>query len=102
MKKGLNLGQLYKFGANSIVECIKNDCDFYNIEIADNESIMLSGVIIYNENSMLIDFEVWDGNEWKNAEIPYPFYKKENEELFLDVMEEVESISELKDFIEYN
>lgn len=96
METGLNIDELYEIGANSIVECILSDCEFYGIETVDYENIRLSRVIIDDENSMLVEFEVWNGKEWEDANIPYPFYKIENEELFLEVLEEIENISELK------
>ena len=102
MKEGLNLNELYQVGAHSIIESIKNDCSFYNIEIEKNENIRFTGVIIYDKNSMLVDFDVWNGKEWQDAKIPYAFNKEENEELFLDIIEEAKNITELKDFVEHN
>lgn len=102
MKNGLNLDELYKIEAISIVECIKNDCEFYGIKVENNENVRFTRVIFYSNDSLLVDFDVWNGNEWKNAEIPYAFNKKENKDLFLNVVKEVKDISELKDFVEYN
>lgn len=102
MKEGLNLYELRELGASSIVACIQADCKFYKIEILDDESVKLSRVICYDYDSLLVDFDVWNGKEWRNVETPYPFYKKDNEELFLEVIEEVKNIAELKKFVEYN
>lgn len=99
MKNGLNLYELRKLGAIAIEECIIKDCEFYNLDIVDDESVRLS-TITYDENDMVISFEIWNGSEWKDADIPYPFYKTENEELFLAVIEEITNIVELKDFVQ--
>ena len=100
MKNGLNLKELYKIGAIAIAECILHDCEFYNWEIVDDESVRLSK-ITHDEDDMVINFEIWNGKEWKDTTVPYPFYKTENEELFLAVIEEIKNIIELKDFVEY-
>lgn len=51
---------------------------------------------------MSIGFDIWNGKQWEDSNGPYPFYKIENEELFLEVLEEIENISELKPFVEYS
>lgn len=102
MKKGLNLNELHKLGANSIVECIENDCDFYKIEREDDESIRLSDIVVHSgENSMIIFFEIWNGKGWKNVDAVETFYKTDNEELFLYVIEEVKTIKELEYFVTF-
>ena len=50
---------------------------------------------------MTIGFDIWNSKQWEDSNVPYPFYRSENEELFLEVLEEIENISELKPFVEY-
>lgn len=101
MEAGLNIDELYEIGAHSIVECILCDCDYYNLKIIDNESVRLRDIVLDEKDSMTICFDIWNGKQWEDSNVPYPFYRSENEELFLEVLEEIENISELKPFVEY-
>lgn len=101
MKTGLNIDELYEIGAHSIIKCIENDCDYYNLKIIDNESVRLRNIVLDEKDSMTIGFDIWNSKQWEDSNVPYPFYRSENEELFLEVLEEIENISELKPFVEY-
>ena len=102
MKTGLNIDELYEIGASSIIKCIENDCDYYNLKIIDNESVRLRVIVLDEKDSMTIGFDIWNSKQWEDSNVPYPFYRGENEELFLEVLEEIENISELKPFVEYS
>lgn len=67
----------------------------------DNESVRLRNIVLDEKDSMTIGFDIWNSKQWEDSNVPYPFYRSENEELFLEVLEEIENISELKPFVEY-
>ena len=95
----LSLKQLYEIGATSVIECMIHDCEQFNIK----GDLRFSGIVLFSPTRLSVNFEHFNcyTNKWISAFVPLPLQKETNELLFNNILQEIESIEELKPFIKY-